>query len=319
MSGPKTSPYVLQLRRLNKLRAQTKQSADKLAGELARLKVFDAAQAEQIERSIVPFSRMAEADLTSYLTQLDSARAIVKESLARKSEADFISRMGKMVDSSESSEQSVDDMLGQIAAASAGERQEAADILALLGSPRTVEEERFAIKLQSVLSGISLMDSTIRAEAEQLLKNRDQELAGEIAVEALEELGYEVEGTFNTLFVEGGMVHFQKKEWGNYFVRMRVNPADGFMNFNMIRAGEPDDTLARKDRDIDMEKTWCSGYPKLLQELGEMGIQCGQMRALDPGAVAVQVVPPGSVGDSAANADARTGRSVLKEMERSPL
>ena len=44
-----------------------------------------------------------------------------------------------------------------------------------------------------------------------------------IVAQSLKDLGYEVEDIPDTLFVEGGVVHFRRKGWGDYMIRMRVD------------------------------------------------------------------------------------------------
>ena len=113
----------------------------------------------------------------------------------------------------------------------------------------------------------------------------------------LSDLGYDVEPIAETLFVAGGVAHFQRAEWGDYYVRMRVDPATRNVNFNMVRAStatDPPDAAQRK-RDEEMEAAWCTGIPKLLAELAARGIETRTLRELDAGAVPVQVVSPDSI------------------------
>jgi hypothetical protein len=135
-----------------------------------------------------------------------------------------------------------------------------------------------------------------RAESEAA-ENRKREMAGILVAEVLSDLGYEVEPIAETLFVAGGVAHFQRAEWGDYYVRMRVDPATRNANFNMVRAAtatDPPDAAQRK-RDEEMEATWCAGIPKLLAELAARGIDTRKLRELDAGAVPVQVVSPETI------------------------
>ena len=47
-------------------------------------------------------------------------------------------------------------------------------------------------------------------------QNAARRYAQQVIGETLAELGYEVEPGFSTLFVEGGVAHIQKPEWGDY-------------------------------------------------------------------------------------------------------
>lgn len=137
-----------------------------------------------------------------------------------------------------------------------------------------------------------------REHAERVeTKNRKREIAGVLVAEVLSDLGYEVEPITETLFVSGGVAHFQRAEWGDYYVRMRVDSATSQVNFNMVRtavSSDPPDAAQRR-RDEETESAWCAGLPKLLTEMAARGIDARQVRALDAGAVPVQVVKPETV------------------------
>lgn len=139
-------------------------------------------------------------------------------------------------------------------------------------------------------------DDRARAEA-AAAENRKREIAGVLVAEVLADLGYDVEPIAETLFVSGGVAHFQRAEWGDYYVRMRVDPATSNINFNMVRtsaSAEPPDAVQRK-RDEAMEAAWCTGIPKLLAELAARGIDTRKLRELGAGAVPVQTVKPETV------------------------
>ena len=114
----------------------------------------------------------------------------------------------------------------------------------------------------------------------------------------LEDLGYEVEPGFSTLFVEGGVAHIQKPEWGDYYVRLRVKPEAGDLNLNVVRVSNDGRPAAREQaqRDREMEETWCAAHEELLRCLRNRGISSEQTRARAPGELPVQTVQPGSVG-----------------------
>jgi hypothetical protein len=154
--------------------------------------------------------------------------------------------------------------------------------------------EMLALELRAQVQRFNEARAQAQAEA---VENRKREMAGILVAEVLSDLGYEVEPIAETLFVSGGMAHFQRAEWGDYYVRMRVDPATRNVNFNMVRASsatDPPDAAQRK-RDEEMEATWCAGIPKLLAELAARGIDTRKLRELDAGAVPVQVVSPESI------------------------
>lgn len=157
--------------------------------------------------------------------------------------------------------------------------------------------EMLALELRAQVQ--SFNESRERAEA-AAAENRKREMAGILVAEVLADLGYEVEPIAETLFVSGGVAHFQRAEWGDYYIRMRVDPQTRNVNFNMVRAADataPPDAAQRK-RDEEMEATWCTGIPKLLAELAARGIETQTLRELDAGAVPVQVVKPETIDAS---------------------
>ena len=158
-----------------------------------------------------------------------------------------------------------------------------------------------------------------REQAEtEAVENRKREMAGILVAEVLSDLGYEVEPIAETLFVSGGVAHFQRAEWDDYYVRMRIDPATRSVNFNMVRAStatDPPDAAQRK-RDEEMEATWCTGIPKLLAELAARGIDTRKLRELDAGAVPVQVVSPESIEAGLRKKDEAPAATAPRQMAR---
>jgi len=110
-----------------------------------------------------------------------------------------------------------------------------------------------------------------------------------IIEQTLKDLGYVVEGFEHTLFVEGGVVHFQKPGWGNYMARMRVGHGENTANFNVVRAvseGENESSLL----DHLAEDRWCAEFPALLKALELRGLQLTRTRHLAAGELPVQRV-----------------------------
>ncbi len=114
------------------------------------------------------------------------------------------------------------------------------------------------------------------------------EAAARVLEESLRDLGYEVDGIGETLFVEGGLVHFQKAGWNDYFVRLRVDAARGALNFNVVRAGTAGED--RGHEDMLAEERWCAEFPRLKETLATRGIAVDVTRMLGAGQVPVQVV-----------------------------
>ena len=133
--------------------------------------------------------------------------------------------------------------------------------------------------------------------------------AQQVIGETLEELGYDVEPGFATLFVEGGVAHIQKPEWGDYYVRLRVKPEVGDLNLNVVRVGDDDraavsNEQARRDRE---EEQWCTAHRTLLDRLEARGIASRQTRALAPGALPVQTVQQDAIQQPGRSQRRQTG------------
>jgi hypothetical protein len=126
-----------------------------------------------------------------------------------------------------------------------------------------------------------------RVEHEQ--KQAIQEATALILQQSLKDLGYQVEDVHSTLFVEGGIVHFRRQGWGDYMVRMRVDPKTATSNFNVIRAIESANN-ERSTLDHLAEDRWCAEFPALLQALDVRGVHLNVTRRLEAGELPVQLV-----------------------------
>lgn len=120
-----------------------------------------------------------------------------------------------------------------------------------------------------------------------------QEAAAIVLEQSLKDLGYAIEDIEETLFVEGGIAHFQRPEWGDYYIRLRIDPGRGAMNFNVVRTGTAGED--RKHEDMLAEERWCSEFPKLFETLKARGIPIDVTRLLQAGEAPVQVVDAGTL------------------------
>lgn len=134
----------------------------------------------------------------------------------------------------------------------------------------------------------------IQAHIESVQQRLVQEATATILRQSLKDLGYEVEGVADTLFIEGGVAHFKKAGWGDYMVRMRVETTGKAANFNVIRAVEAGDN-ERSVRDHLAEDRWCTEFPALLRALEIRGVRMNVTRRLDAGEVPVQLVERGKL------------------------
>jgi hypothetical protein len=166
--------------------------------------------------------------------------------------------------------------------------------IAHLGSP-PVHIEKIALELQQALPGdradllATELRAQIQAHIEALQKRQVQEATALIVMQSLKDLGYQVEEMSDTLFVEGGVVHFRRQQWGNYLIRMRIDAKAESANFNVIRSvaeGENE----RSVLDHLAEDRWCAEFPTLLQALEVRGVHMNVTRHLQAGELPVQLV-----------------------------
>jgi len=156
-------------------------------------------------------------------------------------------------------------------------------------------------------AGLLLNELRARIEAhiELSQKRKIQEATATVVDQTLKDLGYQVEEIGNTLFVEGGVVHFRRQGWGEYMVRMRVNAEAGTANFNVIRSIDDGNSKEISVRDHLAEDRWCAEFPKLKEALEARGAQLQVTRLLAAGEVPVQLVESGKLpkfADEAATA-----------------
>ncbi|HKA46185.1 MAG TPA: hypothetical protein VKF40_29610 [Burkholderiales bacterium] len=129
----------------------------------------------------------------------------------------------------------------------------------------------------------------IQSHLERTQRRLVQEATATIVRQSLEDLGYEVEDIADTLVVEGGMVHFRRRDWGDYMVRLRVDAATGEANFNVVRAVDAG-VSERSVLDHIAEDRWCAEFPALLKTLEARGVRLDVTRRLAAGELPVQLV-----------------------------
>ncbi|MDR1647374.1 MAG: hypothetical protein LBR88_04980 [Zoogloeaceae bacterium] len=154
-------------------------------------------------------------------------------------------------------------------------------------------------QLFEVVSGLSRLDAesrqtfaemAARFEVEQ--KERENQAAAIVLEQSLLDLGYQVEAIDETLFSEGGVVHFQRAGWDEYHVRLRADTKEKTFNFNVVRSNAVEEHALRTQQDFMAEERWCSEFPKLLETLAARGIMLNVERRLEAGELPVQAVPP---------------------------
>lgn len=175
--------------------------------------------------------------------------------------------------------------------------------------------------LERVVSSAERLDAATRQSAQRLLaaaqearERQEQQAAAVVLEQSLRDLGYEVEGVENTLFVEGGVVHFQRQGWENYFVRLRLDPQEKTINFNVVRPRGGEESAARKRQDTLAEDRWCTEFPQLLKTLAARGLNFNVTRQLGAGELPVQAVDPASLPQARTEEEhSRTGSKPLQK------
>ena len=156
---------------------------------------------------------------------------------------------------------------------------------------------------------IELLHSELRRQVqlhlEQVQLQAVQEASALILRHTLMELGYQVEEFSDTLFVEGGVAHFRRHEWGDYMVRLRVNEKNQSLNFNVIRAVK-DASNERSVMDHIAEDRWCAEFPALLKAMQARGLGLDVTRRLAAGELPVQLVQRSVLPDFAETEIRRT-------------
>lgn len=181
-------------------------------------------------------------------------------------------------------------------------KEETAEALALLEALPDSTPDFLRAALEAVAAGSERLDPQTRQAALALLdaaqqeRTREEQAAAALVLEqSLRDLGYEVEGVDSTLFVEGGVVHFQRRGWENYFVRMRLDAREKTLNFNVVRPHSEEDNQQRQRLDFMAEDRWCSEFPRLQQTLAARGLKLDVTRQLGAGELPVQAVDPSTL------------------------
>lgn len=176
--------------------------------------------------------------------------------------------------------------------------------IAHLGSPPE-DIEKLARELDETAPGqrAELLASELRRRIQAYIEDTQRRLVEEatatIVQQSLEDLGYQVEEITDTLFVEGGVAHFRRRDWGDYMVRMRVDARGAGANFNVVRAVDADNREASV-ADHLAEDRWCAEFPALVTALEARGVRLGVTRRLAAGELPVQQVERGKLPKFAA-------------------
>ncbi len=134
-----------------------------------------------------------------------------------------------------------------------------------------------------------LLEVELRRAIQRFQERAVEEASAVILRQSLKDLGYAVEEFSDTLFVDGGVVHFARPGWGDYQVRLRLDAQAGSINFNVVRAVDAGNN-ERSVLDHLAEDRWCAEFPSLLKALTARGLKLNVTRRLEAGELPVQLV-----------------------------
>jgi hypothetical protein len=201
--------------------------------------------------------------------------------------------------------------------AQAKDAAEARELLDALGE---AAPEALRQALEQVAIGARMLDDRVRDLARRLVadldtarQRREQEAAALVLEQSLRDLGYEVAAIADTLFVDGGVVHFQRHGWEGYYVRLRLDARERTLNFNVVRARGAAEGEERRRLDYLAEDRWCAEFPRLLETLKARGIQMNVTRQLGAGELPVQAVDPASLPNRQEREEDRRDRPRAQE------
>jgi len=146
-------------------------------------------------------------------------------------------------------------------------------------------------ELTKVVSGERALTDDVRVAAEVAITEGEREFADNVLKHTLEQLGYEVQEGFETLFEGGGSAFFQRASWGEHHVRVTANHERQRLSLDVVRFGTGGDVSPEQAlRDKEMETHWCGEVEALVGGLARQGVLVDLDRKLEPGAVALQVI-----------------------------
>lgn len=162
--------------------------------------------------------------------------------------------------------------------------------LAALGAlPEAIEALSRELAATTNADRAELLGIELRRAIQLFEAQAAREASALVLEQTLKDLGYQVEPVSDTLFVEGGVVHFRRAGWGDYQVRLRLDAKASSANFNVVRAVDAGNN-ERSVLDHLAEDRWCAEFPALLAALAKRGLTLDVTRRLAAGELPVQLV-----------------------------
>lgn len=168
---------------------------------------------------------------------------------------------------------------------------EARELLCQLENNYPSIANQFYSQLKPVLNGDARLTNEIRNSIASTIEVAEREYAGRALRGTLEELGYEVQEGFETIFYGGEPSYFQKSSWDEHHIRVLADSKT--KRLSLIPARYETDGVSQEEqvlRDKEMEETWCTELNGVLENLNKKGIQIEITRSFSPGERAMEIV-----------------------------
>ncbi|WP_026413990.1 hypothetical protein [Actinomadura oligospora] len=295
----------------------------------ARIQALRELGAEDLPAPLAPGEDDASDDLTAWCARADALLDEAETALSRRIAAD----LGTQIFATESlttdtskppapTPARVDEALERVLSrllpdATDEDRRNVIDAAKLLSETGSAQDA------ETVLSEVRLRvqgaNNNARTRREQVRRARAEQDAREQAeaerqyvltevTKAFEDLGYEVQQSFETLTADSGSLVLSKGDWTDHSVRMRLD-GDAKLRAKMMRATP---VLSENDRrvDVEREQEWCDAFEAARERLQDAGIGSDVTWRLAPG---VERLP---VRSEARQTGTRAARA--RARERSP-
>ncbi|MCP2336654.1 response regulator receiver protein [Actinomadura rupiterrae] len=195
----------------------------------------------------------------------------------------------------ERSASGIDEALGRVLArllpdATEDERRDVVEAAKLLSGTGTAQDAETV--LTEVRLRVQSANENARVRREELKQARARQDAREQAeaerqyvlsevTRAFEDLGYEVQQSFETVTADNGSLVLSKGDWPDHSVRMRLD-GDAKLRAKMIRETP---VLSENDRrvDVEREQEWCDAFEAARERLEDAGIGSDVTWRLAPG------------------------------------
>jgi len=134
--------------------------------------------------------------------------------------------------------------------------------------------EQLDAMLVAVEAGDEKMSAALRRQVEAVraraAEESERRYVADVVTASLDELGYTTADEFEETLSRTGQAYFQRDEWADYAVRVRLDADADRLDFDVVRMddgpelGEGADTAA--------EERWCGEVPAIEEALGRRGV-----------------------------------------------